>query len=308
MFHENFSEIRFHLEINPSILTDRLIEMMKKFDPGRLHIEIGIQSCSSETLKSIRRYGTAGKSLKGLEAICSLKKIPVHTDLIFGLPGQTFRNVIDDVRNMIKFKPDEIQLESLKILPGTELRKISEIKWNPNPPYQIFETPSIDSGEIMKLEILSLLLDSYYNTPKLRNLFTYICRNDSSFFESLIEGYLNESGKIQKLSHEKRFDILEKFMPEDDIVSSLYKFSWLAAGLPRKRFGLKTSMEKLECTGNITVWQNPAHFPSKRYIKVSFPYDIALTWLDPEHKPEMKNTTYIFNIAYGNVISSITKI
>lgn len=97
-------------------------------------------------------------------------------------------------------------------------------------------------------------------------------------------------------------------MPENDITSALYKFSWLAAGLPRTRFNLKTKKEKLNCRKKKTLWQNPKHFPSKRYIIVSFPYNIALKWLDPEDEPELKKTTYIFNIAYGNVISSIEEI
>lgn len=308
MFHRNFSEMRFHLEINPAILMASQIEVMQKFKPGKLHIEIGIQSCSSDTLKSVKRYGTADKSMKGLESICSLKKIPVHADLIFGLPGQTFQNVLEDVQNMILFNPDEIQLESLKILPGTELRKMSGIKWNPDPPYQVLNTPQLDSEKLHKLEILSLILDCYFNTPKLKNLFIYICRKENSFIKSLIKGYLDVSGKNGKLSHKKRFQLLEKFMPENDITSALYKFSWLAAGLPRTRFNLKTKKEKLNCRKKKTLWQNPKHFPSKRYIIVSFPYNIALKWLDPEDEPELKKTTYIFNIAYGNVISSIEEI
>jgi radical SAM superfamily enzyme YgiQ (UPF0313 family) len=310
MFYNDFSDIRFHLEINPSKVTPCLVECLKQFDPEKLHIEVGIQSCSPEILKAVKRYGSATKSVKGIKDICSLTDIPVHADLIFGLPGQSFGDVIHDVVRLIEFNPDEIQLENLKILPGTPLRKIPEkqISWNPNPPYQVLKSKTFSPEELSKLKVLSLILDCYYNMSWLKNLFRYMCKMDPGFIDSFLNFYLKKVQKTGKLSFQDRFEIIEPFTENNDISSDFFKFSWLSAGLPRTKFGLKTFLT-LPNTGKHTlIWKNPKDFPSKRNITVSFPCDIASLWLDNNQTVKHKETSYIFNIAYGNVISSIAEL
>ena len=63
---------------------------------------------------------------------------------------------------------EEIQLESLKLLPGTEMRRRAEelgIQYSPLPPYEVLQTREINVSELQTARQLSRLLDGFYNTP-----------------------------------------------------------------------------------------------------------------------------------------------
>ena len=61
-----------------------------------------------------------------------------HADLIAGLPLYHLSEIFEDVRTLAEYGAGEIQLESLKLLPGTEMRRRAEelgIQYSPLPPY-----------------------------------------------------------------------------------------------------------------------------------------------------------------------------
>ena len=72
------------------------------------------------------------------------------------------------VRTLAGYAAGEIQLESLKLLPGTEMRRRAEelgIKYSPLPPYEVLQTHEISVSELQTARQLSRLLDGFYNTP-----------------------------------------------------------------------------------------------------------------------------------------------
>ena len=74
-----------------------------------------------------------------------------HADLIAGLPLYHLSEIFEDVRTLAEYGAGEIQLESLKLLPGTEMRRRAEelgIQYSPLPPYEVLQTReiSVDSA------------------------------------------------------------------------------------------------------------------------------------------------------------------
>ena len=66
-----------------------------------------------------------------------------HADLIAGLPLYHLYEIFEDVYTLAGYNAGEIQLESLKLLPGTEMRRRAEelgIRYSPFPPYEVLET------------------------------------------------------------------------------------------------------------------------------------------------------------------------
>ena len=62
---------------------------------------------------------------------------------------------------------DELQVESLKVLPGTQMRLDAErkdLKYSPLPPYEILRTPVMSPGDIKTAMNISRMLDLYYNS------------------------------------------------------------------------------------------------------------------------------------------------
>ena len=161
-----FPDIRFHLEIHPALLSEELKEELRRLPQGLLHLEAGIQSLREPVLKQSRRMGKLSDALAGLEFLCSLPNMETHADLIAGLPLYHLNEIFEDVYTLAGYNAGEIQLESLKLLPGTEMRRQAEtlgIHYSPFPPYEVLETNEISVGELQTARQLSRLLDGFYN-------------------------------------------------------------------------------------------------------------------------------------------------
>ena len=126
LFLEFAPDIRFHLEIHPALLSEELKEELKQLPEGLLHLEAGIQSLREPVLQQSRRMGKLSDALEGLKFLCSLTNTETHADLIAGLPLYHLSEIFEDVRTLAGYRAGEIQLESLKLLPGTEMRRRAE--------------------------------------------------------------------------------------------------------------------------------------------------------------------------------------
>lgn len=167
LFLEFNPDICFHLEIHPALLSEELKNELKKLPKGLLHLEAGIQSLREPVLQKSRRMGSLEDSLQGLRFLCSLPNMETHADLIAGLPLYRLSEIFEDVRTLAGYNAGEIQLESLKLLPGTEMRRRAEelgIRYSPLPPYEVLQTNEISVNELQTARQLSRLLDGFYNT------------------------------------------------------------------------------------------------------------------------------------------------
>jgi radical SAM superfamily enzyme YgiQ (UPF0313 family) len=201
LFKKYHPDINFHLEIHPAILGDGVKEELKTTPPALLHIEAGIQSLNDIVTKECMRYGESEGTLEGLSTLLSFGKFDIHCDLIAGLPYYTLENLFSDVRKLIVASPGEIQLELLKILPGTDFeRRASEIglKYSPLPPYEILETKWITYSELSVASTLSKILDMYYNNEIWSECFSSIVKNNSLFLINFTK-HIHE-GEFEKLS------------------------------------------------------------------------------------------------------------
>lgn len=167
IFAQYEGRMRFHLEIHPSLISDELKSKLSSLPKGLLHLEAGIQSLDSIVLSECGRKGSLNSSLKGLEFLCSLENVETHADLIAGLPSYSLKMLVNDIRILIEIGVDELQIESLKMLPGTQMRNCADeqgLKYSPLPPYEILKTPSISPSELRKAMQLSRMIDLFYNS------------------------------------------------------------------------------------------------------------------------------------------------
>ena len=239
LFLEFHPDIRFHLEIHPALLSEELKEELSLLPKGLLHLEAGIQSLREPVLEKSRRMGKLSDALDGLRFLCALPNIETHADLIAGLPLYHLHEIFEDVRTLAGYAAGEIQLESLKLLPGTEMRRRAEelgIKYSPLPPYEVLQTHEISVSELQTARQLSRLLDGFYNTPAWQALTRELILNDEQFLHRFLT-YLTKANLIdQPMSLEKRGLILYEFCkqnyPEYQIQASI---AWIEAGMSLKK-------------------------------------------------------------------------
>ena len=239
LFLEFHPDIRFHLEIHPALLSEELKEELSLLPKGLLHLEAGIQSLREPVLEKSRRMGKLSDALDGLRFLCALPNMETHADLIAGLPLYHLHEIFEDVRTLAGYAAGEIQLESLKLLPGTEMRRRAEelgIKYSPLPPYEVLQTHEISVSELQTARQLSRLLDGFYNTPAWQTLTRELILNDKQFLHRFLAYLTKVNLKDQPMSLEKRGLILYEFCkqnyPEYQIQATI---AWIEAGMSLKK-------------------------------------------------------------------------
>lgn len=239
LFAEFHPHLRFHLEIHPALLPSSVREVLATLPNGLLHLEAGIQSLRQEVLDKSQRKGTLEQALDGLCFLCSLPNLVTHADLIAGLPFYTFTQIYEDIRTLAEYQAGEIQLESLKLLPGTAMRRDAEalgIRYSPLPPYEVLETPSISSAQLQEARRLSRLLDAYYNTSAWQRLTRQLIVSEEDFLIRFLT-YLTEHNYIdQPMSLERRGELLylfcRNYYPAYTIEATV---AWIEAGMSLRK-------------------------------------------------------------------------
>lgn len=256
LFKEFAGQLNFHLEVHPALLfphseenpaqtaaekspVSKLREALIHVPEGLLHIEAGIQTLQQEVLDNCARKGSCAQAVKGLEYLIGCGKFEVHADLIAGLPGYTYMQLLEDTLKMMQIAPAEIQLESLKLLPGTYFRINADelgIKYSPAPPYEVLSTPHISYAELEKAMTLSKIIDMWYNDPKWRIPFGEIFASRQSLMEKLIGELTGTEYITQPLSLESKGILLYRFckqhIPE---LAPLISLKWVQNGLSIKK-------------------------------------------------------------------------
>ncbi len=239
IFSEFAGDIQFHIEVHPALLSPLFKKRLQNLPDNLLHLEAGIQSMQENVITECNRSGKAKEAREGLKYLLSVKKFQVHADLIAGLPGYTFNNLIGDTLSLMETAPHEIQLESLKLLPGTYFRNNAGkygIRYSPLPPYEILSTPSATFADIGKAMTLSRIIDYWYNDSRWRTVFSGIfCTNRRLLCEFI--GELHNTEYItQPLSFESKslllYDFVKNHSPEHLFGVSL---QWIRNGLSVKK-------------------------------------------------------------------------
>ena len=234
-----YPDICFHLEIHPALLSEELKQELSVLPKGLLHLEAGIQSLKESVLQQSRRIGKLSDALEGLKYLGSLKNMETHADLIAGLPLYHLSEIFEDVRTLAEYGAGEIQLESLKLLPGTEMRRRAEelgIQYSPLPPYEVLQTREISVDELQTAHYLSRLLDGFYNTPTWQNITRMLILENPHFLHELLDHLVQADIIDTPLSLERRGLILYNFCKNHypDYLTQV-SIAWIEAGMSLKK-------------------------------------------------------------------------
>jgi hypothetical protein len=298
IFRTEFPEMRFHLEIEPfGLKPDFLAELAR----GNLHVEAGIQSLNPAVLAACRRRSDAGEVLNGIRGLLGCGNFELHTDLIAGLPAQTLSSLVDDVKTLIQVQPHEIQLELLKILPGTPLWDAPP-DFNPEPPYEVRSTPDMTADDLQTALRLSQVLDNWYNAPQLRPAFIRAAAEDGAFVDGFLSA-MNDRDDLfarGKLLLDERFRLLDGCL-SDGPAREVLRFASLAAGLSRNEYRDKVIPE-----GGLVLWSKPVDIVPGRCIVAEFNGNAGECFLNPHTEWNPGPRRYCFKLYYGRQPSEIT--
>jgi hypothetical protein len=230
-FRLQFPQIHIHAEFDPAFMTKELLEELKQANPGQLHLETGVQAFSTDTYTAVARKSTIERTKQGLKALCNLKNIEVHADLIAGLPKVTLDSLYNDLIELFNYAPAEIQLELLKLLPGTPTSLDQTIIGATEPPYEILQNPQMSYHNLLTAAEWSKIIDGYYNQKQLKNGFLHYVLEDRNFLKEFHTFLKQNNAFLTPLSLEKRMHLLNQHLlnhPEKSRENLL--ISWFQSG------------------------------------------------------------------------------
>ncbi len=202
----------FHFEIDPGLLTERLLDCLEKMPPGLIQLEAGIQSIHPETLEAVKRPWQIQKAFKGLRTVISFGNIHVHVDLIAGLPYESYARFKESFNKMMGLYAHHCQLGFLKLLRGSALRDQAGqygYRYRDYPPYEVISNHELQAEQIIALKDIEACVELFYNSGRFTLTLKAIEQHSDTwnffdFYESLAlfmreKGYLDRPVKAADL-------------------------------------------------------------------------------------------------------------
>ncbi|MFM1978871.1 MAG: hypothetical protein RLZ68_136 [Pseudomonadota bacterium] len=166
--------LQLHFEVVPDHLPERLQDMLVQFPAGVLQLEIGIQSFNPEVQQRISRRQDNATTSANIAWLVQHTQAHLHTDLIFGLPGETWHSFAQGFDALYALHPHEIQLGLLKRLRGTPLANRSKagevaqygMAYQSEPPYTVLHTDAVGAQEVQAFTRLARYWDLVANSGR----------------------------------------------------------------------------------------------------------------------------------------------
>ncbi len=249
-----------HFELIPDNLPDALKETIQKFPEGKLQFEIGIQTFNPEVQKLISRRQKNDKAEDNLRWLRNETSAYLHTDLIFGLPSEGMESFSKSFDLLYSLKPHEIQLGILKRLKGSPIIRHSDeyqLRFNPNPPYNILSTRDVGFSEMQQMNRFARFWDMLANSGRFRASLPLLLENaerESSPFKNFLRLSEEIYARLQqthKISLLRLFDVVFDVGVEVMRVEEMTLLEAIKSDFQRS--GQKSLPKCLKKAGNVSV-------------------------------------------------------
>jgi len=205
-----------HFELIPDRLPDILLDLLPQFPPGSLQFEIGIQSFNADVQKRISRKQQHDRTCHNLKWLRSHTTAHIHTDLIFGLPGETLDSFGEGFDLLYSLGPQEIQVGILKRLRGTPIARHTkdyDMRYMSTPPYRILAHRDADFDTVQRMVRFARYWDLIGNSGRFPNaLPSLLGMQPFNRFMALSDWLFETTTQTHKIALPRLFDLLHEFM------------------------------------------------------------------------------------------------
>lgn len=144
----------FHFEMVPDRLPEALRDRIRRFPPGALQLELGIQTFNADAASLIQRRQDYEKLEDNFRFLRRETGAHLHADLIVGLPGESLESFAIGFDRLVSLAPHEIQVGLLKRLRGTTISRHDAdqgMVYSPYPPYELLQNKWLDFATVQRL-------------------------------------------------------------------------------------------------------------------------------------------------------------
>ena len=249
------TDMNFHLEMEPELMTEWETNILCETPPGRIQIEVGVQSTHKKTLDAINRYNDWPYIQKSIRPIIQAGRTHVHMDLIVGLPHEDFNRFGQSFNDLFSLQPHALQIGFLKLLKGSGVRRMHEYKYVADPlaPYEVLSTHVLPYDDVRFLKYFEDVFERFYNSERFRTTFGYIGQqlihgetDAFTYFCDMTRAWLKEGNHKVNLKDIDQIEFLYRFFlaKGDTIAAELLQYDTLvsyrgkvrsdAVGLPKQ--------------------------------------------------------------------------
>lgn len=249
------TDMNYHLEMEPELMTEWETNILCETPPGRIQIEVGVQSTHKKTLDAINRYNDWPYIQKSIRPIIQAGRTHVHMDLIVGLPHEDFNRFGQSFNDLFSLQPHALQVGFLKLLKGSGVRRMREYKYVADPlaPYEVLSTHVLPYDDVRFLKYFEDVFERFYNSERFRTTFGYIGQqlihgetDAFSYFCDMTRAWLKEGNHKVNLKDIDQIEFLYRFFlaKGDTIAAELLQYDTLvsyrgkvrseAVGLPKQ--------------------------------------------------------------------------
>ncbi len=185
-----FPGLFLHFEMFPDRFPGELRDILARFPPRSLQLEIGLQSFHPQVLETIRRPQDLDRAAANLRFLRAHTHAWLHTDLIAGLPGETPESFAAGFDRLVALAPHEIQLGILKKLPGAPIARHDDafaMRYSPAPPYEIRATRDWPAEHLARTARFAHSWDALVNSQRFLSAAPLIWQDAPSVFAAFLE-------------------------------------------------------------------------------------------------------------------------
>lgn len=313
------TDMNFHLEMEPELMTEWETNILCETPPGRIQIEVGVQSTHKKTLDAINRYNDWPYIQKSIRPIIQAGRTHVHMDLIVGLPHEDFNRFGQSFNDLFSLQPHALQIGFLKLLKGSGVRRMREYKYVADPlaPYEVLSTHVLPYDDVRFLKYLEDVFERFYNSERFRTTFGYIGQqlihgetDAFTYFCDMTRAWLKEGNHKVNLKDIDQIEFLYRFFlaKGDTIAAELLQYDTLVSYRGKVRsdaVGLPKQTKELLQVGE-AFWRNEeiasTFIPNytfkewrkirQQYVEMTMSRETA-TYLGIQHIPEGDFTVII---------------
>lgn len=263
------TDMNFHLEMEPELVTEWETNILCETPPGRIQIEVGVQSTHKKTLDAINRYNDWPYIQKSIRPIIQAGRTHVHMDLIVGLPHEDFNRFGQSFNDLFSLQPHALQIGFLKLLKGSGVRRMREYKYVADPlaPYEVLSTHVLPYDDVRFLKYFEDVFERFYNSERFRTTFGYIGQqlihgetDAFTYFCDMTRAWLKEGNHKVNLKDIDQIEFLYRFFlaKGDTIAAELLQYDTLVSYRGKMRsdaVGLPKQTKELLQVGE-AFWRN----------------------------------------------------
>lgn len=167
-------------------------------------LQIGLQSADENVLRLVNRPFNRKQFVKNI-AVLNEEGVVFGLDVIYGLPGDTFKGFKNSVDFAVSQYPNNLEIFCLSVLPGTDLYdRASELKltFEEVPPYHIIKSETYSPDDLEKSERIAKACSVFYNegraVPWFNTILHACSMRASDFFAEFYDFATKLSGVKEK--------------------------------------------------------------------------------------------------------------